>query len=39
MQSYVVLSAALTFALWVQDSASRTSAGSWHYAPVLQAFR
>jgi hypothetical protein len=35
MQSFVILSAVLTFALWVQDSVNRTSAGSWQSAPVF----
>jgi hypothetical protein len=39
MHSLVALSAVLTFALWVQDSVNRTSAGSWQSAPLFQALR
>lgn len=39
MQSFVILSAALTVALWVQDGVTRYSAGSWQSAPVFQGLR
>jgi hypothetical protein len=39
MQSYIVLSAIMTFALWGLDSINRTSAGSWQSAPLFQSLR
>lgn len=39
MQSFLLLSAVLTFALWVQDGISRTSAGSWQSAPLFDVLK
>lgn len=39
MQSYIVLSAILSFTLWGLDSANRASAGSWQRAPLFLGLR
>ena len=39
MQPFIILSATLTFALWVQDGLNRYNAGSWQTAPMLQGLR
>lgn len=39
MHSFLILSAAFSTFLWIMDSELRSSAGSWHSAPMFGVLR